>query len=665
MSSCDNRNVYKGWIFFLYFAVFPITSFADISFDLLTSLPQKSANFVGALFNLLKLDNESTTRQNSSGGRAIGHPAIAGDEVHTVDYGSWYNPHTGGGRIPVEGDLLYQGPKGFPLGAPLTIPISKNFVSFYEADSFVPSVGVRSIIPDFINWSVFFNNGSYLPEKMGGFFRSITPFEGGYRIYYQNEGTLTYSEFDAQGRKTRDIHNGVVATTYQYANKLLEKITDAFGNTLLFEYAPNALGSPALVKMSNSRTKLITGYRYDTKGRLVEVTNNTGGTIATIGYINQSSFTVRGIYYPDTNTTDDIRHYSDGSMKYYGKTYNDIEFGTWELVQYPSANSVVSNLPDRSTTTYTIEGTGANTRVVSIKDKQENSMEVTYDSVFPELISEVVEKSVIGNGMFHTYIKTFLYNNNGRLREYREDGIATKISYVEPFGLVRSIILPGGAVWTFTYNRLDGRLLSYKDPVGHMGTYGYDSNKFVNKYVTQDSTLQWESINNSKGQAIHWTNGIKSFGFGYDPGGSLQSVTDNKLGGGISYQLNLPGSTSATIVPPSNSTFGHTLTTTNLYDLNGKHLSTSSAYSTVQTEHLEEGGMLRVTTPKSNGLQHKAENVEKIESFSNGGRDPGVAQSCKLLVDGTLMDLCFGNVWRECTYVMEDQGICEVEETED
>ena len=360
--------------------------------------------------------------------------------------------------------------------------------------------------------------------------------------------TVSYG-YDGAGNLTAVTDPLGHTTTYTYDDDhRLMKITDPQGNTLQIAY--NSAGDvtslvtdlsaryfsydkehlkTAVIDVITAEESRRTIYRYDNRGRIVEVTWPDGLT--------------RAIVWDDDDNPVRVTD----------------ESGEVTAYQYDTKGNV-TRITDPLSRTVTFTYHPVFNEMTSATDALGRTMTVKYDT-----LGNVVRVTRPGNR-----ITTYEYDAQGWHLLAVTDPLSRTTRYgYDQFGNNTVITDATGAVQTFAYDAA-GRMLSYTDANGHTTAYAYDAvgHGIANTDpLTRTTGFAYDTANMwSHGNLQRVTDAAGNVRtYAYDRLNRLHKITDG-LGGSITYTDDSVGNTTAVA-----DAYGHSVQYT--YDVNGRMIS--------------------------------------------------------------------------------------------
>jgi len=253
---------------------------------------------------------------------------------------------------------------------------------------------------------------------------------------------------------------GTRVTTKAYDNfDRLQRVTDAFGKTLVYSYDAN--GNRTRLKDPDGK---LTHYRYDELNRLVDVTTAAG--VSEYAY-DRSSLQTRVTYPNGTsaeNRFDNARRIEQIQNRQ----------GTAIISQYDYSYDTNGNRTSQveinggaaETTTYAYDGNDRLTRV----DYPDSVVAYTFDANYNRLTEQSTDKA---SGSL-TVDKTFGYDNRNQLEAVTDNLDASQnVVYQFDANGNQTIKSKNGVTTTFIYDVRD-KLLGVREDATTLGQYFYD-----------------------------------------------------------------------------------------------------------------------------------------------------------------------------------------------
>jgi YD repeat-containing protein len=285
-------------------------------------------------------------------------------------------------------------------------------------------------------------DGSYIGQEVD--FASLS-LDQGTGIYTLTEPDGTATIFNSAGKidYIEDTNGNRITTTYSDGN--LTSLTDAFGNSLNFEY--NGNGRISTATDSDGRS---TSYGYDETGELLTSVADEAGT-TTYTY---SGSLVESITDPN-GTTINYAYDEQGRL-----TQQSISGGE-------AATEVTS---------YSYGEAGE----VTVTDALGNQTQLLLNE------NGQLGKLTDANGR----LINFSYDSQGNLTEIlAPDNNSTRFSY-DDRGNVTSQIDAAGNTTEFTYDQTYNQLTGFSDPLGNGINYSYDKTKKLELQLVKNSSAQ-------------------------------------------------------------------------------------------------------------------------------------------------------------------------------
>lgn len=389
-----------------------------------------------------------------------------------------------------------------------------------------------------------------------GVFDSLSEYQAGKYSLKQKDGTRYFFDDSTHKKLTRleDLNGNAI--TFNYANKLLNSITDASGMTVQLTWSGSRLTE---VADNNCAPQRKISYDYDTTGNMVKVTDPMGNYI--------------GYYY---NRMGMLIGMTDGNGNNFSIVYNAnmavdkiVSCATTHMFSYAQAQFKTfvteSVNGQRVVTTYQYDTLGrvidkkgnccgynvkytydAQNNVVQAQNGSQKTTRYEYDSKG----NVTKETDVLGNSTIYTYNPV----NNKVASRRDKNGNTTAYQY-DTHGHVIQVNKPLGVIEKFTYdekgNQLSftdgnnntttyqydgaGNLIKVTDPENHSLEYAYDcrGNKLSEKDARGNATsYEYNALN----QLVKTTDALGgTITYAYDRSGNVKTVT-NQLGKVTTYE---------------------------------------------------------------------------------------------------------------------------------
>ena len=314
------------------------------------------------------------------------------------------------------------------------------------------------------------------------------------------EGTTTYSDYNAAGQVGRvtDPNGNAVTYTYDGRGRVLT-MTNVAGSSVT-TYAYDTAGELDMVTQPNGMTSdFVYGLTY---GRLTQVIDPLGNYIA-YGYDGQGNRT-------------ELSHYDAGDQRRFWKRFE------FQGTSHPGKLWREINPDD----TYTEYAYDASDNISTITDAAGKT--TTYDYDLFDRLTTVTQPGNVITG--------YAYDRQDNLITVTDaESHATTYVY-DDLGRLVSTASPDTHTTTYAYDA-SGNLICKTDANGNTITYTYDAlNRLTAIHFpdsSQDITYTYDQGANGKGQLTDMTDPSGTYTYTYDALGNL--VTEEKTIDGVTY----------------------------------------------------------------------------------------------------------------------------------